>query len=79
MQNAPSIWFPHRFSILVPNVTPTGLVDEPDPQGAQIRAQSAPGCKFLTFSFSQPFFMHIRTCWGWLNGKNYKTAVLGTV
>ena len=37
-----------------------GLVDEPDPQGAQIRAQSAPGCKFLTFSFTQSFFMYTR-------------------
>ena len=55
------MWFPHRFSISGPKVTPKGLVDVPDPQGAPFQAQLVVGCNIWIFSSSGDIFMNIRT------------------
>ena len=39
IQNAHSIWFPHRFSILRPKDTPKGPLDGPDPPVAVFEGQ----------------------------------------
>ena len=39
IQNAHSIWFPHRFSILRSKATPKGPVDGPDPPVAVFEGQ----------------------------------------
>ena len=60
IQNAHSIWFPHKFSILKLKVTPMGPLDAPDPHWPVFEVLLGQIEFFLKFFSSPSTFMHFR-------------------